>query len=439
MTTLEETHFDEAGTVRRVTEAVSEELAANRGNGAGDELTERVLARKMINDHLAAVARQRLSEGQDPLAESVEDSVATSVYDRIFGFAAFQPLLDDDTIENIHANGCDNVWVVRADGSRERVAPVAETDGELTDVIRRFAAQAGRTERRFDSASPYLDLRLPDGSRLFAVMEVSGRVCVSIRRHRQSAPTLEDLLELGTIDHGLWSFLSAAVRARFNIVIAGGTDAGKTTLMRALINAIDPLERLVVIEDSLELNLSGHPELHPNVVEYEVRHANIEGQGAVTMRDLTRWGLRMAPDRVIVGEVRGGEVIDMLLAMTQGNDGSLCTIHAESSSGAFSKIAVYALMAPERLAPEATNLLIANAVHLVVHIRKIPSGHRVVSSIREVCGADALQVQSNEVFAPGTDGRARPAAPLRTETMTRLVEHGFHTTIMHNNQGWWDQ
>lgn len=430
--------LDERVLVRRITGVVSERLAGQRSDGGTvDDMTERVVGRKLINDEISAITHDRLAGGLDPLPEHIEDSVSAAAYDQLFGFAAFQPLLDDDSIENIHANGCDNVWVVRSDGTREQVAPVAETDFELVDVIRRFAAQAGRTERRFDSASPYLDLRLPDGSRLFAVMEVSGRVCVSIRRHRQSAPTLEALMALGTIDHGVWSFLSAAVRARFNIVIAGGTDAGKTTFLRALINAIDPLERLVVIEDSLELNLAAQHDLHPNVVEYEVRQANVEGQGAVTMRDLTRWGLRMAPDRVIVGEVRGGEVVDMLLAMTQGNDGSLCTIHAESSAGAFSKLAVYALMAPERLAPEATNLLVANAVDFVIHMRKLPNGQRVVSSVREVCGADTLQVQSNEIFAPGADGRARPAAPIREQTLLRLVEQGFHETVMQNSAGWW--
>jgi len=439
VTALEVGSVEEGVLARRITEVVSEALATGRNGEAlpvGD-MKERVLGRKLIDEQLAALARERLATGLEPMSEHLEDRLAARVYDRIFGFSGFQPYLDDPDIENIHANGCTNVWIVRADGTRERVAPVADSDEELAEIIRQKAARSGRTERRFDAGCPYLDLRLPDGSRLFAVMEVSGRVCVTIRRHRHVAPTLEDLKELGTLDHALWSFLSAAVRARFNIVIAGGTDAGKTTLMRALINEIDPLERLVVIEDSLELNLAAREELHPNVVEYEVRQPNLEGEGAITMRDLTKWGLRMAPDRVIVGEVRGGEVIDMLLAMTQGNDGSLCTIHAESTSGAFSKIAMYALLAPERLEPQATNLLIANAVQFVVHVAKLDNGTRVISSVREVCGADNLQIQSNEIFAPGDDGRARPAAPLRDRTLSKLIAAGFHETVMHNRDGWW--
>jgi len=436
-------HPDEHDLARRLTQVVSERLTERRGDDDPTVVTEqrvhadRIWGRKLISEQLAGVARQQIGNGRQPIPEYVEDRVANKVFDRIFGFGGFQPLLDDPEIENIHANGCDVVWIVKADGSRHRVAPVADNDAELVDLIRQFAARSGRTERRFDAASPWLDLRLPDGSRLFAAMEVCGRVCVSIRRHRHTAPTLETLQQLGTIEDGLRSFLSAAVRARFNIVVAGGTNAGKTTMLRALINEIDPLERLVVIEDSLELNLTDNEDLHPNVVEYEVRHANVEGEGAITMRDLTRWGLRMAPDRVIVGEVRGGEVIEMLLAMSQGNDGSLCTIHAESSAGAFNKIGLYALMAGERLAPEATNQLVANAVHFVVHLHQLANGTRVVSSVREVCGAEALQVTSNEVFAPGNDGRARPSAPLRTRTLDRLVAAGFHETVMHNPHGWW--
>lgn len=441
MTILELGAVEEGDLARRIADSVSEALAAGR-NGAStsvSDMKERVLGRKLIDEQLATVTRERLASGLEPLDDHMEDRLATRVYDRIFGFSGFQRYLDDPDIENIHANGCDNVWIVRPGGVRESVPRVVDSDDELVDVVRQFAARAGRTERRFDAACPYLDLQLPGGNRLFAVMEVSGRVCVSIRRHRHMAPTLEQLKDLGAIDHALWSLLSAAVRARLNIVIAGGTDAGKTTLMRALINEIDRLERLVVIEDSLELNLGANPDLHPNVVELEVRQPNLEGEGAVTMRDLTRWGLRMAPDRVIVGEVRGGEVIDMLLAMTQGNDGSLCTIHAESSAGAFSKIAMYALLAPERLEPAATNLLVANAVNLVVHLEKLDNGTRAVSSVREVCGADGLQIQSNEIFAPGDDGRARPAAPLRDKTLARLLAAGFHDIVMHNPEGWWDR
>src|SRR4029434_6565696 len=230
------------------------------------------------------------------------------------------------------------------------------------------AARVSRSERRFAAGSPSLNLQLPDGSRLFAVMAVTSRPCVAIRRHRFPKVFLDDVVGLGSIDVALREFLSAAVRARKNFIICGGVDAGKTTLLRALLNEVGPDERIVTIEDNLELGLDRYPDLHPDVVALEAREENVEGEGAIDLATLVRWGLRMNPDRVIVGEVRGHEVIPMLNAMSQGNDGSMCTIHAHSSLGAFGKLAMYAIQAPERLNLEATNLMVANAINFVVHI-----------------------------------------------------------------------
>jgi len=340
--------------------------------------------------------------------------------------------LADETIENIHAQGYDRVRIVRADGSREWGRPIATSDDELVEILRTAAARAGRSERRFDAGQPVLNLRLPDGSRLFAAMEVSARPVLSIRRHRFRKVTLDDLIGLGTLDHGVAEFFRAAVRARRNLVIGGGTDVGKTTFLRALINAVDPDERLVVVEDESELDLAAAPDLHPDVVEFEKREANIEGAGLIDMASLCRMALRMAPDRVIVGEVRGGdgEVLPMLLAMSQGNDGSMCTIHADSSTGVLSKIALYAVMARESLPMEATAMLVANSIHLVVHLRKLSDGKRVVSSVREVVGADGRMVMSNEVYEPGPDGRARPGYPMSEEGLAPLRAAGFDDTLM---------
>ncbi len=226
--------------------------------------------------------------------------------------------------------------------------------------------------------------------------------------------------------------MSAAVRRPhpFNIVVAGGTDAGKTTFLRALLAEIAPSERLVVIEDALELQLERDPDRHPNVVELETREANVEGAGEITMRDLARHALRMAPDRVIVGEVRGGEVLEMLLAMSQGNDGSLCTLHADSSAAALTKIATYALMAAERMPIEATNLLVAQSVNFVVHLVRRADGTRVVSSLREVTGADGGRVASNEVFGPGDDGRARLTHPFTARSLDRLIANGLDPSAL---------
>ena len=311
--------------VTDVTDALSSwshaEEAAGRGIGPADEQVER---ERLLVSALEAQRRQRLVAGLPPLDSGEEAAVAADARARLSGFGALEHLLADPTIENIHANGCDRVFITHAGGERSVGPALAATDAELIELIRRIAAHGGRTERRFDDAKPLLALRLPDGSRLSAVMNVSGRPSLSVRRHRHTDVGLADLVALGTMDDDLASVLAAAVARPhpLNVVVAGGTDAGKTTLLRALLAEIDPAERLVVIEDALELQLEQDPERHPNVVELETREANIEGAGEITMRDLARHALRMAPDRVIVGEVRGGEVLEMLLAMSQGNDGS---------------------------------------------------------------------------------------------------------------------
>ena len=226
--------------------------------------------------------------------------------------------------------------------------------------------------------------------------------------------------------------------ARKSVIICGGTGAGKTTLLRAVAADIPPWERLVTIEDSLELGLDRYPELHPDAVALEAREPNLEGEGGISLAELVRWALRLNPDRVIVGEARGEEVLALLNAMSQGTDGSMATLHASSSKGAFSKLATYAVQAPERLPLEATNLLVANAVHFVVFLAQDPAGRRFVSSVREVVDADGPMVVSNEVFRPGPDGRAVPGVSLRTDTLDELVEVGFDPGLLERPGGWWE-
>jgi Flp pilus assembly CpaF family ATPase len=273
-------------------------------------------------------------------------------------------------------------------------------------------------------------------------MGVSARPTLSIRRHRYMEVTLDELISLGAVDEALASFLAAAVYCRANIIVGGGTGVGKTTLLRALADVIPAPERLVTIENTLELGLDQFPEAHPDVVALEAREANTEGEGAVTMAELVRRGLRMDPDRVIVGEVLGDEILSLLNAMSQGNDGSLCTIHANSSEGVFRRIASYAIQSPERLDVVATNLLVAGAVNFVVFIDSRYEVHRsgrvrrrFVSSVREVVDADDRLVISNEVFRPGPDGRAVPGAPIRH--LEELVLAGFDEAYLTRPHGWW--
>ncbi|UGQ15323.1 Flp pilus assembly complex ATPase component TadA [Yinghuangia sp. ASG 101] len=391
----------------------------------------REVAERLLTEAWRAETGRRLSAGLGVWDAGTEELVSRAVLDGLFGLGGLQGLLDDPNVENVHVNGADRVFVRFADGREEQVPPVAGSDAELVELVRTVATKAGQEERRFDRAVPRLNVQLTDGSRLFAVMAVTGRVSVSIRRHRYLSVSLRDLVRLGVCDEPLAAFLGALVRARKNLIVAGGTNVGKTTVLRALASAIPARERLITIEDTFELGLDCDPVAHPNVVAMQAREANLEGVGAVDQAELVRWGLRMGPDRVIVGEIRGAEVVPMCNAMSQGNDGSMSTLHSSTSRGVFTKLAAYAAQSPERLSLEATSLLVASAVHFVVHIAWASDGRRVVSSVREVVDADGPQVVSNEVYRPGPDRRAVPATAPRAETMDDLVAAGLDPHVFH--------
>ena len=399
---------------------------------------EQALGRQLIAEALERRARQAVAAGRPVMAASAEDDLARAAFDALFRMDRLQRLLDDPSIENINANGCDQVWVRYADGRRERVEPIAASDAELEEMLRTAAARTGIGERRFDRGSPRLSLQLPDGSRLFALMAVAARPCLSIRRHRYLRITPDELVAMGTLDVALREFLQVVMLAKKSCIICGGTGAGKTTLLRAMAADIPPWERIITIEDSLELGLDRFPDLHPDIVALEAREPNLEGEGGVSLAELVRWALRMSPDRVIVGEARGEEVLALLNAMSQGTDGSMATLHASSSRGAFSKLATYAVQAPERLPLEATNLLVANAVHFVVYLAQ-DGERRYVSSVREVVDAEGPMVVSNEVFRPGAEGRAVPGVPLRNDTLDQLVAVGFDPVLLQRPEGWWER
>lgn len=370
-------------------------------------LTEQQFAKKLINDVIRERAELALARGESPMDTAAEMELADAVHARMYGAGQLQALLNDESIENIDINGADEVWVTRA-GSADhvRVDPVASTDGELIELVQTLGSYAGLNSRPWDAANPELDLQLPDGSRLSAVMGVSARPSVSIRRHRFEKVELADLVGNGTMTEETADFLRAVTVARLNVMIAGATSAGKTTLLRAMAAEIPVGERIITIEKALELGLRKDIDRHPNCVEFEERMANSEGQGAVTMQGLVRRTLRQNPDRVIVGEVLGPEVIDMLNAMGQGNDGSMSTIHARSARDVFSRIATYAIQSSQRLPHEATYQLIAGGLDFVVFIsRDAASGQRRIESVLEVNGYDGT-VLASEIFAVGATGLA---------------------------------
>ena len=423
---------DESELAVELRQVVGNRLAAHASAGPLSVEARRLLAQRYIAEELDSKAQAAVNAGVLPLSGRAEARVSRAVVDHLIGAGGLQSLLDDKEVENIDANGCDQVFVRYTDSRVVSVPPIARSDAELVELVQSFASEAAfgddekgaGEERTFDRNTPQLDLRLRDGSRLCAMMSVCRRPSLSLRRPTMIDADLDDLVHQGTLDRPLSEVLKAAMRARLNIEFGGGTNTGKTTFARAAARAIPPEERLATIEDAYELELF-HPVAHPNVLAMQARRPNLEGVGAVSMSALVRSALRMNPDRVIVGETRGDEVIDLLKAMSQGNDGSFSTVHASSSGQVFSRLMMYAVQAPERLSFEASAMLIAEAVDLVVHLDWTPDKRRVVSSVREVVGVDGRDVLSNEVWRPGPDRRATPATPLRAQTLERLEAAGL--------------
>jgi pilus assembly protein CpaF len=415
-------------------QGVGDEVAAWRQNAlaVGKSVTgadQRQFAASVIADRLGRIAERDIANGVGALEADEDAAVVQAALDDMFGAGMLDRLLADPLVENVDAIGYDRVWVSYADGRKELGPQLWRSDLEMVEHLRRLGARVGQSERRFDNAAVQLNLQLPSGARLFAVMAVTARPCLSVRRHRKGTAGMADLRASGTFDRRLERFLAAVVKARLNVLVAGGTNAGKTTLLRALLGECGPDERLVTIEDNRELNLDAMPDRHGDVVAMESRDPNTEGEGEVTLVELVRMGLRMNPSRVIVGEVRGAEVIPMLNAMSQGNDGSMCTIHASSSEGVFDRLASYCVQAPERLDRIASNLLVANAVDLVVFISQTATDtgrSRWVSSVREIVGAEDHHISSNELFRSSDYGDAVPTGvPLRPTTARRLADVGY--------------
>ena len=414
-------------TIPEVARAIATALADDRVRRHNEDQLppsvdeERHMARLTATGVLAK-ARPLDAWGFDAIPDPDDRQIIDEAIAQVLGLGRLEPLLEDDEISDIHIRGNFPVWVKTRNGERREHPPIVQTDAELVDLIRRIASRMGHREQRFDPAHPELNLQLPDGSRLFAAMEISSHPTLVIRRHRFEFSAISQLVEQQMMEPEVGSFLAAAVRSRKNIIVAGGTGSGKTTLLRALINEIGPLERIVTIEDAYELGIDHFQSAHPDHDALQARTANIEGQGEITMADLTRMALRMDPDRVIVGEVRGGEAFPMLLAMSQGNNGSMCTLHADSARSVFPKLLAYVSMASTGVPTETVNLLIASAIHFVVHI-EVRDNVRRITSIHEVVDADGTAIVSNEVYS--VNSTTPQFVALRGATATQLERHGF--------------
>jgi Flp pilus assembly CpaF family ATPase len=414
-------------TISEVARAIATALADDRVRRHNEDQLppsvdeERHMARLTAAGVLAR-ARPLDAWGFDAIPDPDDRRVIDEAIAQVLGLGRLEPLLEDDDISDIHIRGNFPVWVKTRNGERREHPPIVQTDAELVDLIRRIASRMGHREQRFDPAHPELNLQLPDGSRLFAAMEISAHPTLVIRRHRFEFSAIPQLVERQMMEPEVGSFLAAAVRSRKNIIVAGGTGSGKTTLLRALINEVGPLERIVTIEDAYELGIDHFQSAHPDHDALQARTANIEGQGEITMADLTRMALRMDPDRVIVGEVRGGEAFPMLLAMSQGNNGSMCTLHADSARSVFPKLLAYVSMASTGVPTETVNLLIASAIHFVVHV-EVRDNVRRITSIHEVVDADGTAIVSNEVYS--INSTTPQFVALRGATATQLERHGF--------------
>jgi len=347
--------------------------------------------RSSVETEIRALVSTLITEAGIPLALTEREALMGDVLDEVFGFGPLEPLLRDPGISDILVNTFDHVFVER-DGRLERVPAAFEDDQHLLRVIDRIVSRVGR---RIDDSTPMVDARLPDGSRVNAIippLAVDGPL-LSIRRFPAERLKGDDLVRFGALTPKMLEFLRHCVSCRLNCLISGGTGAGKTTLLNVLSSFIDGRERIVTIEDAAELQL--HQE---HVVRLETRPPNVEGKGAVRQRQLVINALRMRPDRIVVGEVRGEEALDMLQAMNTGHDGSLTTVHANSPRDALSRIETMLAMANVNLPDKAMRQQIASAVQIVVQQARMSDGARKVTSISEITGMEGDIITMQEIF-----------------------------------------
>lgn len=353
------------------------------------------------------------------------ESMVREIMDEIYGFGPIEPLMNDADVSDVLINGPDSVFIER-NGLLERTDIRFANDEHLIHFIQRLVGRAGR---RIDEVSPMVDAKLPDGSRLNAVippLALRGPT-VSIRRFKSKGVTFEDMVRTGSLTPEMADFMVACVRGRMNVVVSGGTGAGKTTMLNNISRFIPETERVVTIEQTAELQLQQR-----DVVALETRPPNVEGRGEISQRDLLKNSLRMRPDRIIVGEARGGEVLDMLQAMNTGHDGSMSTVHANDTRDALDRMELMIALSGVELPMLVARQYIASAVQVLIHMTRLSTGERKVMRISELCGCQDGSYQIEDIFVyrmSGVDasGKARGAfyaTGYEPQALKRLASRG---------------
>jgi pilus assembly protein CpaF len=362
----------QAAHMTQVKHRVHEQLLRGTDYRVLQRLTER-----QIEERIEQLAGTVIAELGEPVSERAREQVEQEVLYEVVGFGPIQEYLLDPTITEVMVNGPQQI-IIEREGKLLYTDRTFEDDAHVTRIIERIVTPLGR---RVDESSPMVDARLPDGSRVNVVippLSLEGP-CITIRKFPQERLTPQNLINYGTLNAPIAEFIEACVRSKLNILVTGGTDTGKTTLLNVLSGFIPDTERIVTIEDAAELRLQQR-----HRVRLEMRPANVEGTGLVTIRDLVRNALRMRPDRIVVGEVRGGEALDMLQAMNTGHEGSLSTLHANSPRDAVARLETMVLMAGMDLPLRAIREQISRALHLIIHLARLRDGSRRVTSVTEV-------------------------------------------------------
>ena len=350
-----------------------------------------MIERDLLSREITRIVETLVTEEQTPLSAAERESLVVDILHETFGLGPIEPLLYDPDISDILVNRYNQVYIEKY-GKLHKVDLNFRDDNHLLQIIDRIVSKIGR---RVDESSPYVDARLPDGSRVNAIippLALDGPV-LSIRRFGIDPLKMSDILAFGTLTQNMAKILEGLVKTRLNVLISGGTGTGKTTLLNILSEFIPGDERIITIEDSAELQLK-----QEHVVRLETRPPNIEGRGQVTQRDLVRNSLRMRPDRIIVGEVRGGEALDMLQAMNTGHDGSLSTLHSNTARDSLARLETMVLMAGMDLPERAIREQIASAIHVIIHLSRLSDGSRKIVSISEITGMEGTTIVMQDIF-----------------------------------------